>query len=255
MLNNLLGRVVEKGTSLLPPRIAARVDLLRPGLANGFGPFNGQARREAIVRSLLDALPPDLVIETGTYRGTTTELLHEITKARILTIESSRRYYEYSRRRLAISPRVRAIHGDSVREIRRIASSPGHDRRARVFAYLDAHWSSILPARYEILELLSGWDEFCAVIDDFKVPGDPGYSFAEYGPGAVLDGTLFEGLPFAGVSCFYPSVTSADETGHCCGWVVLGRGPALVDQLARTDGLAIADRWTGTAVSSGGEPD
>lgn len=253
MVSDLAARVVEKVTSVLPPRIAARVDWLRPSLARGFGPFNGQERREAIVRSLLEALPIDLVIETGTYRGTTTELLHEITKARILTIESSRRYYEYSRRRLAISPRVRAIYGDSVREIRRIASSPGHDPSARVFAYLDAHWGSILPARYEILELLSGWDEFCAVIDDFKVPGDPGYVFAEYGPGAVLDSTLFEGLPLAGVSCFYPSVTSADESGHRCGWVVLARGPELVEQLARTDGLALADQWTGTVVSSDAE--
>ncbi len=255
MLSDLAGRVIEKVTSVLPPRIAARIDLLRPGLANGFGPFNGQERREAIVRSLLEALPPDLVIETGTYRGTTTDRLREISKAPIVTIEASRRYYEYSRRRLERSPHVQVIRGDSVREIRRIASSPDHDPSAKVFAYLDAHWGSSLPARYEILELLSGWDEFCAVIDDFKVPGDPGYDFAEYGPGAVLDDTLFEGLPLAGVSCFYPSVPSAHETGHRRGWVVLGRGPELVALLSRTDGLALADPWTGAVAPSIGEPD
>ena len=157
MVSDLAGRVVEKVTSVLPPRIAARVDLLRPGLAKGFGPFNGQERRDAIVRSLLEALPTGLVIETGTYRGTTTGRLREITKAPIVTIEASRRYYEYSRRRLASSPHVHVIHGDSVREIRRIASSSDHDPSTRVFAYLDAHWGSSLPARYEILELLSGW--------------------------------------------------------------------------------------------------
>lgn len=242
MVSDLAGRIIEKVTSVLPPRIAARIDRLRPSLAKGFGPFNGQERREAIVRSLLQALPIDLVVETGTYRGTTTDRLREFSKAPIVTIEASRRYYEYSRRRLARSAHVQVIRGDSAREIRRIASSSDHDPSARVFAYLDAHWESILPARYEMLELLSGWDEFCAVIDDFKVPGDPGYGFDDYGPGAVLDGTLFEGLPLAGVSCFYPSVPSADETGHRRGWIVLGRGQKVVDGLRMLDGLVVANR-------------
>lgn len=242
MLSDLAGRVVEKATSALPPGIAARIDRLRPSLAAGFGPFNGQERRAEIVRSLLRALPYDLVIETGTYRGTTTDRLREFTKAPIVTIEASRRYYEYSRRRLVRSGHVQVVHGDSAREIRRIASSSDHNPRARVFAYLDAHWGKTLPARYEILEVLSGWDEFCAVIDDFKVPGDPGYGFDDYGPGAVLDGTLFEGLSFAGVSCFYPSVPSADETGHRRGWIVLGRGQDVVDSLRMLDGLVVASR-------------
>jgi len=241
-MRHLASRITEKVTRVLPPKVAARIDLFRPSLAAGFGPFNGQTCREAVVRSVLDAVPIDLVIETGTYRGTTTERLRAITKAPIVTIEASLRYYEYSRRRLAHLPRVEVLHGDSATTIRRMASSSGHDPSIRVFAYLDAHWESSLPARYEILELISGWNEFCAVIDDFKVPGDPGYAFDDYGPGAVLDATLFNRLPLEGVSLFYPTVLSADETGHRRGWIVLGKGQVVVDGLRAIDKLALASR-------------
>jgi hypothetical protein len=239
-LRHLADGVTAKVARVLSAKAKGRIDLFRPGLAAGFGPFNGQERREAIVRSVLEALPIDLVIETGTYRGTTTERLRRITTAPIVTIEVSPRYHEYSRLRLARLSHVRVVQGESAAMIRRIASSSDHDPRVMVFAYLDAHWGSSLPARYEILELMNGWDEFCALIDDFKVPGDPGYGFDDYGPGAVLDATLLEGLPLEGVSLFYPRVPSADETGCRRGWIVLGRGKRVVAGLRMLDGLTIA---------------
>lgn len=237
---NLAGRAIEKFTSVLPPRMAARIDLLRPELAKGFGPFNSQKCRQAILRSLLRSYPFDLVIEAGTYRGTTTEYLRELTSATIITIEASERYYEYSRRRLSGLSDVQVIHGDSASAIRRVATQPTHNRETKVFAYLDAHWGLSLPVRWEILELLSGWDNVCVIIDDFKVPDDPGYAYDDYGPGLALDRELLAGLPLAGVSLFFPRIPSAKETGHRRGWVVLGRGTELVSQLSRTEGLAIA---------------
>jgi hypothetical protein len=255
MVSDLTGRAIEKVTSVLPSRIAACVDLLRPGLAKGFGPFNGQAHRQAILGSVMHSYPFDLVIETGTYRGTTTEHLRKLTSAPIITIEVSKRNYEYARKRLSALPDVRLIHGDSPSEIRRVAAWPTHDRQAKVFAYLDAHWGLNLPTRWELLELLSGWDSVCAVVDDFKVPSDPGYGYDDYGPGLALDVALLSGLPLEGVSLFFPRVPSDEETGHRRGWVVLGRGQELVDQLSRTDGLALADRSIGAVVSSVGEPD
>ncbi len=253
-MGNLAGRAIEKATSLLPPRIAARIDLLRPSLAKGFGPFNDQEYRRAILRSVLHSYRFDLVIETGTYRGTTTEHLRKLTRAPIITIEVSKRYYEYARRRLTGLPDVRVIHGDSPAEIRQVAALPTHDRQAKVFAYLDAHWGPSLPTRWEILELLSGWDSACIVVDDFKVPNDPGYGYDDYGPGLALDLALLSGLPLDGASVFFPRIPSAEETGRRRGWVVLGRGPELVEQLSRTDGLALADQWTGAVVSPLGEP-
>ena len=244
-MSNIAVRAVEKLTSVLPPGLASRIDLLRPDLAKGFGPFNGQERRQAILGSLFDSYQFDLVIEAGTYRGTTTEYLRNLTSAPIITIEVSGRYYEYSIRRLSGRSGIEVVHGNSPAVIRHIANRPKHDRRAKVFAYLDAHWDVNLPLRWEILELLSGWDSICIVVDDFRVPGDLGYGYDDYGPGLALDVTLLAGLPLTGVALFFPQVPSVDETGHRRGWAVLGRGPDLVDQLSRTVGLVIADRWSG----------
>ena len=177
------------------------------------------------------------MIETGTYRGTTTERLRRVTNAPIVTIELSSRYFEYARRRLSGMANVRIVHGDSPTEIRHIAVSIDHDRGAKVFAYLDAHWGRNLPTRWEILELLAGWDSLCIVIDDFKVPGDLGYAFDDYGRGFALDLDLLSGLPLEDVAAFYPGIPSGEESGHRRGWVVLGRGQDIVRELERADGL------------------
>jgi len=181
--------------------------------------------------------PFDLVIESGTFRGTTTQLLRAWTTAPIITIEVSGRYYAYSRRRLSGLPGIQVVHGDSATEIRRVAARPTHDANARVFAYLDAHWGRSLPTRWEILELVSSWHSVCIVVDDFKVPGDLGYGYDDYGPGMALDETLLDGLPLADVSIFFPRAPSAEETGHRRGWVVLVRGHDLVDHVSTMDGL------------------
>jgi hypothetical protein len=244
MTPSLAARTIEKVTSHLPGKLAAHVDLAQPRLAAGFGAFNGQLRRDAVIESLLDSFPFDLVIEAGTYRGTTTERLREMTTVPIMTIELSHRYHEYARRRLSGLPDVAVIRGDSALHIRRAAASPSRNGHEKVFAYLDAHWGPSLPTRYELLELLSGWETVCAVIDDFKVPGDPGYGYDDYGPGLVVDQTLLAGLPLAGVALFFPSIPSVDETGFRRGWAVLARGRGLVDHLRGAPGLALASAGT-----------
>jgi len=238
-------RVIDRAIRMLPPSLAARVDLLRPGIALGFGPLNGQEIRQSVLETLIRAFPFDLIIETGTYRGTTTEWLRSRSGSPIVTIEISRRYFEYARRRLAELPDVRFVLGESSAEIMRQAASPTHDRGATVFAYLDAHWGSTLPVRCELLELLSGWDCFCAVIDDFKVPGDAGYGYDDYGPGLVLDESVLSGLPLEGCSLFFPLAPASEETGYRRGWAVLGRGEALLSELATLDGLTRADTRPG----------
>ena len=145
------------------------------------------------------------------------------------------------------------IHGDSPAVIRRIANRTTHDRRATVFAYLDAHGPLKLPLRWELLELLSGWDCICIVVDDFQVPGDLGYKYGDYGPGLALDVGLLAGLPLSDVALFFPQVLSVDETGHRRGWAVLARGSDVVDQLARTVGLVAAGQWSSAAGSFVGE--
>src|SRR5690242_14042837 len=52
--------------------------LLRPSLrASWGGPMNGQAGRVKLCRDLLASMQPAAIVETGTYRGTTTKFFAE----------------------------------------------------------------------------------------------------------------------------------------------------------------------------------
>lgn len=79
-----------------------------------------------------------------------------------------------------------------------------------VLAYLDAHWVKEIPARNELTALASWGGNWVAIIDDFKVPGDPSYGFDQYGEIAV-DLTL---IPDSlGIQIFVPKISAETETG------------------------------------------
>jgi hypothetical protein len=220
---------LEQVVSRLPDRLAARIDGLRPGLKTGFGgPLNGQSMRTAVVRESFDQLRFDLVVETGTYRGMTTAFFRTLTDARIVSIESNERYARFAFRRLRAQPDTRVIWGDSATEIRRLAAGRRPVPAERPFFYLDAHGEERLPLRWELLEIASGWPAFCALIDDFEVPGDPGYRADDYGPGFRLCVDHLAGLQLPGVVAFWPSAPSATETGAQRGWLILARGAEIL---------------------------
>jgi hypothetical protein len=215
---------------LVSARLGARIDLMRPELARGYGPLNGQEGRQAAVCRMFQLVPFDLVLETGTYRGTTTEFLRGLTQAPIVTIEVVDRLAYYSRARLRHLPGIRVVLGDSATELRRVAFRKDQDARLP-FCYLDAHWEARLPLRWEVVELLSAFPGFCILIDDFQVPNDRGYRFDNYGRGFRLSADIFEGIDMGDVTWFWPAVPSAEETGRPRGWVVLARGNEVVDAL------------------------
>lgn len=214
---------------------------MRPGLAAGLGgPLNGQRIRQSAVKELFDRVPFDLVVETGTFRGTTTAFLRTLTPAPIVTIEANPRYALYARARLRALHQVRVITGDSATEIRRLANRKLGAATSRPFFYLDAHWGRRLPLRWEVLEIQSGWQEFCILVDDFQVPGDSGYRFDDYGPGFRLTPELFDGLDLSGVARFSPASPSTEESGRRRGWLVLARGEQIVPELRR---VALLHEW------------
>jgi len=95
---NLAERILERATRAMPGPIGARIDALQPSLSEGFGgPFNGQERRAETVAEMFAAIPFAVVIETGTYRATTTLHLGDLTSAPVATIEANSRYYHYAR--------------------------------------------------------------------------------------------------------------------------------------------------------------
>src|SRR5947208_17186768 len=83
------------------------------------GPFNGQAGRLAIFESLMAAITPGLILETGTYLGTTTELMAQ-TGLPLVTVEGNARNYGFARARLRRFRNVQIRFGDSRREARAV---------------------------------------------------------------------------------------------------------------------------------------
>ena len=119
------------------------------GVAWG-GPFNGQEGRQALFRELIDRCGPSVILETGSYLGTTTEFMAE-SGLPIYSIEYSARNYGFSRARLWRRRNVRLRRGDSRAVLRTLFAGPLRTARSgSLFAYLDAHWNADLPLAEEL---------------------------------------------------------------------------------------------------------
>jgi predicted O-methyltransferase YrrM len=223
-------------TNRLPPRIAARADLLRPVLrASSWGPLNGQQARRQVVRDLARAITFNRVVETGTYRGTSTEFFAAVFGSPVDTVEVDPRFFTYSSQRLAHEPCIRVQMRDSRSFLRELAGTSDR-RNETVFFYLDAHWNEDLPLADELRIITGGWDRAVVMIDDFEVPGDAGYGFDDYGPGRALTESYLPASELGGWSVHYPSAPSSEETGALRGTCVLS-SPALADVVSDVPGL------------------
>ena len=164
---------------------------LFPGRRTSWGgPFNGQAGRVQLVNWLMELAPPALILETGTYRGTTTAHLAQ-NGASVVSIEARPRNLGFARRQLAGYGNIELRLGDSRDHLRRVLAdrAPSLDQAAALFAYLDAHWYDDLPLVDEIEIIFSAAPNAIVMIDDFEVPGDAGYAYDDYGPGRALIGS------------------------------------------------------------------
>ena len=93
---------------------AVSLDLLNPELQYRWGgAFNGQAERRATFLEMIAALKPTALIETGTYRGTSTEFMARHFTGPIHSCEVDRRCFQGSRRKLARFPQVELAQSDS----------------------------------------------------------------------------------------------------------------------------------------------
>jgi hypothetical protein len=252
MPNSLYDRVLDKLARSSPGPIAGAIDLLRPTLAQGFGgPFNGQQRRVEAVRDIFARVHFNSIIETGTYRATTTLLLRALSKAPIASIEADSRYYHYARMKL-LRRHVTVIQGNSATVLGLLATKPPWNR-SPTFFYLDAHWLDALPLPTELAVIAKGWDDFAILIDDFRVPGDAGYGYDDYGPGRALESAILAPLAGKQVVVYWPSARSESETGARRGWVVLAKAGAVDGALRSLDTLRRAgsvDSLVGTPTAT-----
>jgi len=219
---------------LVPAWLGGHLHRLPTRLTFGItGPFNGQKRRVEAVAAMFKAVPFATIIETGTYRALTTMHLRSVSAVPIATVEVNKRYLDYSRRRLRKFDSVHQFLGHSPEVLQKL-------RRDAVwqvqpcFFYLDAHWLNDLPLLDELHEIRQGWTDFAALIDDFRVDGDEGYQYDDYGPGKTLELSLLAGVEeLADLSVFWPAASSGKETGARRGWVVVASPGSVANSLAK----------------------
>jgi len=221
-------RSYDKFTRSLSPAWAARFDLMRPSWRTPWGgPMNGQSGRQGIVEQLLTLVPFAEVVETGTFRGSSTEFLARTSHLPVVTVEAVPRNYEYAKRRLAKFPDVRVRLGDSRQFLDELSKTA---TESPVLFYLDAHWEEDLPLEGELEVIERWWPQAVVLVDDFEVPDDSGYGYDDYGIGKSLDHRLLDRSAVATWSRFAPTLPSAQETGERRGCVVIA-APAVSAQL------------------------
>ena len=204
---------------------------LKPSLKGSWGgPMNGQAFRRRIYEEIMGGLPIEAIVETGTFRGTTTEYF-AASGLPVYTAEASPRFHAYARLRLReAGAHVHLNEGDSRAVLRKLAADASVPK-SNVFFYLDAHWEEDLPLREEVEIILDHWQHVVIMVDDFEVPGTS-YTYDDYGDGKVLSLDYLAPLRPRGLRAFFPAVPAEEETGARRGCVVLCNEEAVAERLA-----------------------
>jgi predicted O-methyltransferase YrrM len=193
---------------------------LRPGLKAQYGgPFNDQRARARLCEQLAAVGGVQAVVETGTYRGTTTLFLARLFGTPVHSVEINPRYHYYAWLRTRGVANIRLSLGDSRQFLQGLAHNPNVPKQD-VFFYLDAHRPGNMPVCEELDLICRHWHQPLVMIDDVEVPGDPGYGFNDYGRGLRF-GT--ESLSSAAQEFrhFYPATSSREETGYRRGCILL----------------------------------
>ncbi len=200
--------------------------------------MNGQTARLEATRQIIHRCSIRQIVETGTFRGTTTEWFASFGLP-VTTIEANPRDFHFAKLRLNGWRNVRVELGNSVVFLRSFITQT--DTSRPTFFYLDAHWAEYLPLREEMRIILDAFAAPVILIDDFKVPGQPGYEYDDYGPDKILEIEYLREFLSRGIKVFYPSTPAEEETGRRRGWAVMtshagmasildGLQPALLQQ-------------------------
>jgi hypothetical protein len=182
------------------------------------GPFNGQCFRQLVYLDLAHACNFEAIVETGTFRGSTTRFLAQNSGgAPVYSCEHGPLNFEFAKWRLRGDQNLFLFNLDSRNFIRDLKIS----RQARTFFYLDAHWGADLPLREELNLVIQKFEKFVVMIDDFEVPNDPEYQFDDYGPGKRLSLRDFPLHQDNRIACYFPARPSSQESGLRRGVIVL----------------------------------
>ena len=223
-------KLVNAIAPILPASWAGQLDHRTRHIRNFFpygGPMNGQTARAEIVRELIEYCGVERIIETGTFRGTTTEWFAGFDLP-VLSFEVMPRFAAFSRKRLKDFPKVRIEISNSVDGLKQITD----DLSKVTLFYLDAHWYDYLPLRDEYLLIREKFPKAVIVIDDFKVPHDALYTYDDYGPDMALTLDYMQPAFDKAPAIFFPAVPAKYETGQRRGCTVMTTNAELAAIIA-----------------------
>ena len=206
------------------------------------GPFNGQYKRRELFLSLILTCRPAAIIETGTYVGASTEFMATASKLPVYSVEADARNFGFAKMRLSKHRNVHLSFGDSREFLMNfIAGTAARYTGHPLLFYLDAHWGEDLPLSDELAIILSSLSHAIVLIDDFQVPGDEGYGYDDYGAGKALSrGYIAPHVSKFQLAEFYPTTSSAAESGLGRGCVVLAHDQGLIASLSR---ISLLRKW------------
>lgn len=149
----------------------------KAGFEMGLTAFNGAPEMGAFFAFLKTEYQINTAIETGTYKGLTTQFFALCFKE-VHTIESVDWIYAEAKENLKEHPHVYCHLGSSEAVLKEIL--PSLIGKPVVF-YLDAHWYNYWPIFDEIEAISKTHKDNCViVIDDFKVPGRSDLAYDSY---------------------------------------------------------------------------
>jgi hypothetical protein len=198
-------------------------------LEPAFG-FNGDVLRARIIAEVFRAAGCSVFVETGSYLGSTALLAARLFRCPVHTSEVITRFWLMARARCVPFPAIHVVRGDCRRFL---SGLRGPLSDATPFIYLDAHWYADLPLEEELALIASSWPRCVVVIDDFEVPGDPGFGFDRYDGKALSIERIcarWRENPSAGPTIYFPNYRAREELGpKRRGYVVLvfGEGSGL----------------------------
>jgi hypothetical protein len=196
------------------------------------GPFNNQSNRKDIFDAIVRSLRPSVIVETGAFRGATTEYIAVNYDISTFTCEIDAYSYGYVKARLFKHSKVAVKHQDSRLFLKALLGSSDQLSAGTILFYLDAHWGEDLPLAEEIDLIFSHRRDAIVIIDDFKVPWDPGYGYDNYGIGKALTPEyIFAPVERHCLVQLYPTVESSEETGNRRGCVVLANSATMIAKL------------------------
>jgi hypothetical protein len=229
---------------LVGEKNAGRLDyLLRRKSKDAWGPLNAQSFRRRVYLDIMSRIDFKAIVETGTYRGTTTEFFAK-SGLPVYSVELDPRAYGYASLRFFNQRhQVHLFHGNSPEFLRDLANDPDFPK-SNVFFYLDAHVQDSsqyhkAPLVEELEVIFTTWTEAVVMVDDFQVPGTD-YSFDNWGPGKTLNLECLESLNHLRLWAFFPALNPEHETGAKRGWVVLCREANLAKTLSGMGDLTTA---------------